>query len=383
VGSASRDEQKRARAARRPVGRKSDQASESRQIDIDLEARVIRVRDSRIINTDQRAFCRRLLDEATRQPGVSKAEVDLPSATCRVEFAGAPATSLEMADVFAGCVYKAADGSPGAGCTPGLLPDGDWLTLTAYPLAGDVSLWATLEEKPGRIFVRHQGAAGSRDRLSRVAESLSHVDGVERCRATRLRRGLSVDFHEANGHAAWFVDLAERSFEELLAAEAPERVPTRLAAAGHGERAVALAAGPKRFMYLVLAGGAFAMTLIGLVVPGIPTVPFLLATSYCLARSSRRLNEMLTRSAFFGSIITEWGHHGGLSQTSKNKLIGLTAAIGLVAIVASALSPIVVIIVLLVSAFGIYKIHELPGLPDVQRAGIKNDPTARFALPAP
>ena len=38
------------------------------------------------------------------------------------------------------------------------------------------------------------------------------------------------------------------------------------------------------------------MTFVGLVVPGIPTVPFLLASSYYLARSSRTLHKRLLES---------------------------------------------------------------------------------------
>ena len=78
-------------------------------------------------------------------------------------------------------------------------------------------------------------------------------------------------------------------------------------------------------MYLALAGGSFAMTLVGLVVPGIPTVPFLLTTSYYLARSSRRLDERLRRTPLFGPILVEWERRHGLSRSSKLKLMGLTA----------------------------------------------------------
>jgi uncharacterized membrane protein YbaN (DUF454 family) len=380
VRSASRNDKNR--RPRRDGGRKSDGAKDRPQIEIDEKARAIQVRDPRIINTDQRAFCRRLLDLATRQPGVSKAEVDLPSATCRVEFGSAPATSIEMAEAFAGCVHKATADSTGTDRTPGWRSDDAWLTLTAYPLSGDVSLWATLEAKPGRILVRHQSPAGDRDRLTRVAEALTHLDGVERCHATPRRGRLSVDFREANGQADWFVDRAEQSFEDLLTAEARSG-PSKPAVSRAGNRAIEVATGPKRLVYLALAGGAFAMTLVAILVPGIPTVPFLLATSYSLARSSPRLNRWLRQSTFFGPIVVEWERYGGFSRSSKGKLIGLTAAVALVAIALSPLSPVAIFLILLVSSSGIYGINRLPGLPDEQRAGIANEWQERFALPAP
>jgi len=381
VRSASRDGKDG--LPRRNAGRKTDEISDGPQIEIDEKAQAIRIRDPRIINTDQRPFCWRLLDVATRQPGVSKAEVDLPSATCRVEFGNAPATSCEMADVFAGCVHKAVADSPGTDRAPGRRLDDGWLTLTAYPLSGDVSLWATLEAKPGRILVRHQSPADNHDRLSEVAEALRQLDGVERCRAMPGRHRLSVDFREANGQADWFVDRAEQSFEDLVTAEARQSASTNPVVSKAGTRAVEVASGPKRFMYLALAGGAFATTLVALMIPGVPTVPFLLATSFCLARSSPRLDALLRRSTFFGPIVVDWEGHGGLSRLSKGKLVALTAAIALVTIVLSPLSPVAIVLVLFLSSAGIYEINRLPGIPGDQPAGIGNEWLARFALPAP
>jgi len=205
-----------------------------------------------------------------------------------------------MADVFAGCVGEAAAGSPSAAGTPAWRPDPRWLTLTAYPVSGDMLLGPT---KPG------------------------------------------------------------------------------LAQAGN--TVIEVATGARRVIYLALAGGAFAMTLVGLIIPGIPTVPFLLATSYCLARSSRRLDALLRRSTFFGPIVVDWEQQGGLSRLSKGKLIGLTAAVALVTIVVSPLSSVVIGLVLLVSSLGIYRINRLPSLPGEQRAGVANQWLAGFAVPAP
>ena len=73
---------------------------------------------------------------------------------------------------------------------------------------------------------------------------------------------------------------------------------------------------------------------------GVPTVPFLLATSYYLARSSPGLNERLRRTAFFGPILREWEGHRALSLASKGKLIGLTATTVVVTVVLAPLTPL-------------------------------------------
>jgi uncharacterized membrane protein YbaN (DUF454 family) len=148
----------------------------------------------------------------------------------------------------------------------------------------------------------------------------------------------------------------------------------------HGSEVVEVATGFRRLRYLAMAGGAFALTLVGLVVPGIPTVPFLLATSYYLARSSPRLNDRLRRTAIFGTILVEWEEHHGLSAYSKAKLIGLTAAIVAVTVALSAGSPVVLLVIMIIAIVSAYGIVRIPGLPDLA-AGAHGP--ARLALPSP
>jgi uncharacterized membrane protein YbaN (DUF454 family) len=118
----------------------------------------------------------------------------------------------------------------------------------------------------------------------------------------------------------------------------------------------------ERAGYLAAAGGTFALSVVGLVVPGIPTVPFLLATSYCLARSSPRLNQRLRRTSFFGPILREWEGHAGLSVRSKMRLIGLTAGIVVVTLILVPLSPIALGVILVISSLSVYGILRMPGL---------------------
>ena len=117
-----------------------------------------------------------------------------------------------------------------------------------------------------------------------------------------------------------------------------------------------------------MAGGAFAMTLVALVVPGIPTVPCLLATSYYLSRSSPRLNERLRHAPFFGPILQEWEHEGALSRFSKEKLTGLTLVIAGATFMFVVLSPITLVLIVVISSLSIYGIARMPDLAEARMA---------------
>jgi len=131
-----------------------------------------------------------------------------------------------------------------------------------------------------------------------------------------------------------------------------------------------------------MAGGAFTLTLVGLVVPGVPTVPFLLATSYYLARSSPRLNERLRRTEFFGPILQDWEGHAALSLASKGKLIGLTATIVVVTVVLAPLTPLALSVILLISSLSVLGVARMPGLAEDAQASSRAGIRTMLPLPA-
>jgi uncharacterized membrane protein YbaN (DUF454 family) len=128
------------------------------------------------------------------------------------------------------------------------------------------------------------------------------------------------------------------------------------------QQSTLLTTGPKRVLYLFLGGTSFAMIFVGLAIPGIPTVPFVMASSYYLARSSPRLHGMLARSSTFGPIVVEWTTHRGLSRMSKAKLAGLTTMLVGVSFVLVPLTPLVLVVTLSLSSAGLYSLLRLPGI---------------------
>lgn len=65
--------------------------------------------------------------------------------------------------------------------------------------------------------------------------------------------------------------------------------------------------------------------MIGLLLPVVPTVPFLLLSAFCFARSSPRLHFWLLNHRHFGPPIVNWTEKGAISRPAK---LLATASIG-------------------------------------------------------
>ena len=62
---------------------------------------------------------------------------------------------------------------------------------------------------------------------------------------------------------------------------------------------------------------------IGLVLPVLPTTPFLLLAAACFARGSRRFYERLLAHRSFGPLIVEWRRHRSIPWRTKWSAIAL------------------------------------------------------------
>ena len=76
---------------------------------------------------------------------------------------------------------------------------------------------------------------------------------------------------------------------------------------------------------LLIAAGliALALGLLGLVLPLLPTTPFLLVAAGCFSRSSRRLHRWLLGLPMVGAILADYEQRGGLSVRSKRRALVL------------------------------------------------------------
>jgi uncharacterized membrane protein YbaN (DUF454 family) len=70
---------------------------------------------------------------------------------------------------------------------------------------------------------------------------------------------------------------------------------------------------------LLWLGGvaALILALIGVVVPGLPTTPFVLVAGACFVRASPRAHAWLLRNRLFGPMLREWEEHRSVPRRVK------------------------------------------------------------------
>jgi len=64
-----------------------------------------------------------------------------------------------------------------------------------------------------------------------------------------------------------------------------------------------------RFIYFILGWLSLGAGLLGIVLPLLPTTPFLLLAAFCFQRSSERVHRWLLQQPTLGPIIRDWNQH--------------------------------------------------------------------------
>lgn len=72
-----------------------------------------------------------------------------------------------------------------------------------------------------------------------------------------------------------------------------------------------------RFLWAFLGLACVGLALVGVVLPLLPTVPFLLLAAFFFARSSERLHYWLLSHSTFGPLIDDWHSRGAIRPRAK------------------------------------------------------------------
>ncbi|MGI3169772.1 YbaN family protein [Pseudooceanicola sp. C21-150M6] len=103
-----------------------------------------------------------------------------------------------------------------------------------------------------------------------------------------------------------------------------------------------------RLLWLILGGLSLICGLAGIVLPLVPTVPFMILAAFCFARSSERMHDWMLAHPTFGPPIQDWRTHGAISTRGKKMAtLGCVAVLLITVILGLAIKLIAVQIITL------------------------------------
>jgi uncharacterized membrane protein YbaN (DUF454 family) len=118
--------------------------------------------------------------------------------------------------------------------------------------------------------------------------------------------------------------------------------------------------GWRRVALVGLGCGLVGLAYLGVLLPGLPATPFLLAASYCFVRSSPRLHRWLRRSPVFGRLIHDWEVHRGIRRPVKVFAVCLVVTAVTASVVFSSLPAWAKGVIMGLAAVGVTVILCLP-----------------------
>jgi hypothetical protein len=119
-----------------------------------------------------------------------------------------------------------------------------------------------------------------------------------------------------------------------------------------------------RAMFFCLGSIFVGLATIGVLLPLVPTTPFLLLAAACYARSSQRLYDWLLANRVFGSTIRQWQEHRSVAHRTKIvAIVLLVLTLGTSIIFFVPLWPVKIVLLLI----GVWVVQFLVRLPTTRQ----------------
>jgi hypothetical protein len=77
----------------------------------------------------------------------------------------------------------------------------------------------------------------------------------------------------------------------------------------------------KYMLYLTTGSISLSLGVVGLFLPILPTTPFLLLSSYCFLRSSKKMHLWLTQHKIFGTYLSNYMEHKAIKKSHRNSVL--------------------------------------------------------------
>lgn len=73
----------------------------------------------------------------------------------------------------------------------------------------------------------------------------------------------------------------------------------------------------KRMGYLLLGWSSIALAVLGVILPLLPTTPFVLVAAFAFSKSSKRFHHWLLTHKIFGPLVVDWQKNGVIRMRAK------------------------------------------------------------------
>ena len=110
----------------------------------------------------------------------------------------------------------------------------------------------------------------------------------------------------------------------------------------------------RRAAWVTLGVTSLILGIIGIVMPLLPTTPFILLSAFAFERSSDRLHNWLMAHPRFGPSIESWRRYGAISRRAKKLALIAMLAVLLLSVVLAAPIYVILIQALVLSAVGVF-----------------------------
>ena len=98
----------------------------------------------------------------------------------------------------------------------------------------------------------------------------------------------------------------------------------------------------RRITFVVLGCISLALAVLGVVLPILPTVPFLALAAFCFAKSSDRLNNWLINTKFYQNNLADFKAGKGMTVKTKTRILVTVTLIMVVGLIAMLMKGVIV-----------------------------------------
>ena len=203
----------------------------------------------------------------------------------------------------------------------------------------------------GRLRVHLPCWQGTRG--EQLADETARITGVTHAEANPLTGNLLILFEPGKTSVGNLLEALPS-----LRLQAPPAI--RLVEESEPEQADAgdYVTGVRRILYRIMGWSSVGMGVIGAIVPGIPTSPFVILAGYFFIRSSPEAHKWLRESRWFGPILRDWEDYRGVRRPLRNAALALIA-IGMAVTLWLGLPPLVTASILAMQVIGIAIVMSL------------------------